>query len=93
MSALTVAGRYSSPSGPHEVVVVRDPNGRWQVVDRGATDVILVETLTGYDDRLDQAVAVGRDYAEQQQAFRDGRREEDPLPRQRSIGSSTTDAA
>ena len=92
MSPLTVGGRYSSPSGPHEVVVVRDPNGRWHVVDRGATDVTLVETLTGYDDRLDQAIAVAHDYAEQQQAFHDGRREENPLPRQRSIGR-TRDAA
>ena len=91
MSALTVGGRYCTRCGPHEVVVVRDPHGRWQVVDREAADVTLVETLTGYDDRLDQAIALARDYAEQQQAFHDRRREEDPLPCTRSIG--TLDAA
>jgi len=81
MPALTVGGRYISPSGAHEVVVVRDRNGRWQVVDRGATDLTLVETLTGHDDRFDQAIAVADDYAAQQQAFHDGSREDDPQPR------------
>ena len=47
-----------------------------------------METLTGYDDRLDQAIALARDYAEQQQDFHDGRREEDPLPRRRRVGST-----
>jgi hypothetical protein len=81
MPALTVGGRYTSPSGAHEVVVVRDGDGRWQVVDRAATDLTLVETLTGHDDRFEQAIAVADDYAAQQQAFHDGRREDDPLPR------------
>jgi hypothetical protein len=81
MPALTIGGRYTSPSGVHEVVVLRDGDGRWQVVDRGATDLTLVETLTGHDDRFDQAIAVADDYAAQQQAFHEGRREDDPLPR------------
>lgn len=62
------------------VLVVRDPAGRWQVLDRDAVHVTLVETLTGHDDRLDQAIALARDYADQQQAYHDGRRESDPLP-------------
>jgi hypothetical protein len=88
MPALTVGGRYISRSGAHEVVVVRDRDGRWQVIDRSTADLTLVETLTGHDDRLDQAIAVARDYAAQQQAFQDGRREDDPLPRPRTIGSA-----
>jgi hypothetical protein len=81
MSAPTAAGHYSAASGKHVVLVVRDPAGRWQVLDRAAARVTLVETLTGHDDRLDQAIALARDYAEQQQAYADGRRTDDPLPR------------
>jgi hypothetical protein len=80
MAAHAAAGLYSAPSGDHMVLVVRDPDGRWQVLDRDAAQVTLVETLTGHDDRLDQAMALARDYADQQQAFHDGRRESDPLP-------------
>jgi hypothetical protein len=63
------------------VLVRRDAAGRWQVLDCAVLDTIVVETLTGHDDRLDQALALARDYAAEQQAFRDGTRESDPLPR------------
>ena len=39
----------------HEVLVTRDPAGRWQVIDAAGSQVTLVETLTGHDDRLHQA--------------------------------------
>ena len=59
MPALTIDGRYSSPSGPHDVLVAaRDANGPMEGRDRGTTKVTLAGDLTGYDDRLDQAVAV-----------------------------------
>ena len=77
MPTRRVGGRYSSPDGAHDVVAVRDRDGRWHVIDRGPTDATLVETLTGHDDRLNQAIAVARDYAEQQQAFHNGWREVD----------------
>lgn len=80
MSTSTVSARYSSALGLHDVVVTRDQAGRWQVLDVLGSTVALVETLTGHDDRLDQAEALARDYAAQQQAHHDGWRA-DPLPR------------
>ena len=81
MPAARVAGRYRAAWRLHEVLVCRDPAGRWQILDTGGPATVVVETLTGHDDRLDQALAVARDDAAEQQAFRDGTRESDPLPR------------
>ncbi len=89
MSAPRVGGRYRSRYQSHEVLVTRDSDGRWQVVDAAGSEFI-VETLTGHDDRLDQALALARDYAAEQQAYQDGRRESDPLPR-RSVNGVTLD--
>jgi hypothetical protein len=77
----TVCGRYAGPDGQREVAVARDATGRWLVADHGRDHALLVEILTGHDDRLDQAIAVARDYAAQKQAYHDGRREDDPRPR------------
>jgi hypothetical protein len=63
-----VVGSYRTPGGRHEVLVVRDPSGRWQIIDSDGERSVLVETLTGHDDRLDQATAVARDYARQRRA-------------------------
>ena len=65
----------------HEVRLRRDPAGRWQVIDAVGSQVTLVETLTGHDDRLHQAEALARDYADQQRAYQVGERENDPRPR------------
>ena len=51
------------------MLVTRDPAGRWQVIDAAGSQVTLVETLTGHDDRLHQAEALARDYADQQRAY------------------------
>ena len=76
------AARYRARDGTEHVVLTRrTPEGRWQVLDRAAGDTLLVETLTGHDDRLAQAEALARDYAAEQQAYHDGDRLEDPLPR------------
>jgi hypothetical protein len=88
MSAVRVGGRYRSPWEWHEVLVTRDPTGRWQVVDAAGAAIVVVETLTGHDDRLDQALALARDYAAEQQAYRDGRRESDPLPRPSTVNDA-----
>jgi hypothetical protein len=77
----TVCGRYTGPDGQREVAVARDAAGRWLVADHGRDDTLVVEILTGHDDRLDQAIAVARDYVGQKQAYHDGRREDDPLLR------------
>ena len=75
------AARYRTRDGTEHVVLTsRTPEGRWQVLDRAAGHTLLVETLTGYDDRLAQAEALARDYAAEQQAYHDGDRLEDPLP-------------
>jgi hypothetical protein len=79
--AARVAARYVAAFEWHEVLVRRDAAGRWQVLDSGVPETVVVETLTGHDDRLDQALALARDYAAEQQAFRDGARESDPFPR------------
>ena len=88
MSAARIGGRYRSSWESHEVLVTRDPAGRWQVVDTVGSQIVLVETLTGHDDRLDQALALASDYAAEQQAYRDGRRESDPLPSASSMGKA-----
>jgi hypothetical protein len=75
-----VTARYrAADGGEHEVVVERTPEGRWRVLDVADTDVAIVETLTGHDDRHAQAEALARDYAAEQQAFHIGLRD-DPLP-------------
>ena len=88
MSGARVGGRYRSSFESHEVLVTRDPAGRWQVVDTAGSQVVVVETLTGHDDRLDQALALARDYAAEQQAYRDGGRESDPFPPASSFGKA-----
>jgi hypothetical protein len=78
----TVAAHYRAADGSkHEVVVARTPEGRWRVLDVVPTATRIVETLTGYDDRRAQAEALAREYASEQQAFHDGRRASDALPR------------
>ena len=72
--------RYMTAGSWHEILVARDRAGRWQVLDRTGSRVTLVETLTGHDDRLRQAQALARDYADQQRAYHVGEREADPLP-------------
>jgi hypothetical protein len=76
-----VSARYKAAGRWHEILVARDPAGRWQVMDTVGSDVTLVETLTGHDDRLGQAQALARDYADQQRAYHAGERETHPLPR------------
>ena len=76
-----ISARYRARDGTeHRVLARRTPEGRWQVLDRAAGGMLLVETLTGHDDRLAQAEALARDYAAEQQAYHDGERLEDPLP-------------
>jgi hypothetical protein len=75
------SARYKAAGRWHEILVARDPAGRWQVMDTAGSHVTLVETLTGHDDRLGQAQALARDYAEQQTAYYNGEREAAPLPR------------
>jgi hypothetical protein len=82
------AAGYTAPSGRHEVLVIRDPAGRWQILDAAGSQLVVVETLTGHDDRLDQALALACDYAAEQQAYHDGRRESDPFPSAFSIGEA-----
>jgi hypothetical protein len=76
-----LSAAYRGAGTWHEVQVTRDPNGRWQVIDSVGSQATLVETLTGHDDRLLQAQALARDYADQQRAYRAGERESNPLPR------------
>jgi hypothetical protein len=80
LSTPQVNARYKAAGSWHEIVVARDHAGRWQVLDTTGSRVTLVETLTGHDDRLRQAQALARDYAEQQRAYHVGEREADPLP-------------
>ena len=76
--------RYRARDGTeHFVTAGRTPEGRWCVVDTVADGAIVVETLTGHDDRQAQARALALDYAAEQQAFQLGVREHDPLPKPR----------
>jgi hypothetical protein len=78
---------YAACDGWHDVLACRDEAGRWQVLDAAGSRLALVETLTGHDDRLDQAQALACDYASQQVAYRDGLRPLDPLPRPQIIAA------
>ena len=53
------------------------------MLDTAADRRIVVETLTGHDDRQAQAQALALDYAAEQQAFQLGLRDHHPLPRRR----------
>ena len=76
--------RYRARDGTdHLVTAGRTPEGRWRVLDTANDTVMVVETLTGHDDRQAQARAVALDYAAEQQAFQLGVREHDPLPKRR----------
>jgi hypothetical protein len=93
MAAPRKAARYSGSGGRHDVLVSRDPGGRWQILDAAGADLVEVDTLTGHDDRLDQALALACDYAAEKQAYADGRRDTDPWPaasRSASAGGSST---
>ncbi len=72
---------YAAHDGWHAVYIALDEGGRWQVFDASTTHLVLVETLTGHDDRIDQAEAVAVDYGAEQTAYHAGRRETAPLPR------------
>jgi hypothetical protein len=77
--------RYRARDGTdHLVSVDRTAEGRWRVLDTSADRVIVVETLTGHDDRQAQARAVALDYAAEQQAFELGLRDHRPLPRRQA---------
>jgi hypothetical protein len=81
-----VCAGYAAPDGWHAVYICLDDGGRWQVFDASATPrLMLVETLTGHDDRFDQAEALAVDYASEQTAYLAGRRETAPLPRPQVI--------
>jgi hypothetical protein len=81
----TVTPSYRARDGTeHHVIVGRTPEGRWRVLDTAADTAIVVETLTGHDDRQAQAQALALDYAAEQQAFELGLREHDPLPKRRT---------
>jgi hypothetical protein len=67
----------------HLVSIDRTPAGRWRVLDTVADTAVVVETLTGHDDRQAQAGAVALDYAAEAQAFQLGLRDHHPLPRRR----------
>jgi hypothetical protein len=75
------AASYRARAGTeHRVLVQRTPERRWQVLDAVDDHAIVVDTLTGHDDRLAQAEALARDYAAEQRAYHDGHRPHHPLP-------------
>ena len=81
----TVTARYRARDGTdHRVTIGRTPEGRWRVLDTTGEQTIVVETLTGHDDREAQARALALDYAAEQQAFQLGVRVPDPLPKPES---------
>ena len=77
-----VTARYRARDGSeHLVSVRRTREGRWRISDITDRETIIVEELTGSDDRLAQAEALARDYASEQAAYHRGLRAENPLPR------------
>jgi hypothetical protein len=83
-----VSAGYAAPDGWHAVYIALDEGGRWRVFDASAAQLVLVETLTGHDDRIDQAQALAVDYARERAAYHAGGRKSDPLPRPQIITSN-----
>jgi hypothetical protein len=78
----SVTARYRARDGSeHLVSVRRTREGRWRISDIADGETIIVEELTGSDDRLAQAEALAHDYASEQAAYHRGLRAENPLPR------------
>jgi len=82
-----VCASYHAPGGWHTVYIALDEVGRWQVFDASPAGFVLIETLVGHDDHIDQAQALAVDYAGEQAAFHAGERESDPLPRARVVAA------
>jgi hypothetical protein len=82
-----VCAGYQALGGWHPVYIALDEAGRWQVFDSSSAGLLLVETLCGHDDRIDQAQALALDYAGEQAAFHAGERESDPLPRAQVVSA------
>ncbi len=81
MTNPVTAARYDARDGTeHRVLVGRSPQGGWCVLDRTPDGVTIVDTLSS-DERSEQVAALARDYATEQQAFHDGERLDEPLPR------------
>jgi hypothetical protein len=58
--------RYRDAAGGwHDVVVRRNAEGAWEILDTGGERTRVVDTLRGYDDAAPQATAVACDYAAQ----------------------------
>jgi hypothetical protein len=74
------ASYHAADGGEHIVAVERTPEGRWRVLDIADGSTVVVDTLTGHDDRLAQAETLARDHAEQHD-HHSGRRTDDPLPK------------
>ena len=95
MSDPVTAARDRARDGTeHRVLVERDPERDWRVLDAVGDDAIVVDTLASQDDRLDQAAALVRDSAAaEQQAHHDGQRLDDPLPKPRPDASEEPSCA
>ena len=76
---MQVCAGYQAPDEWHMVYIALDEVGRWQVFDTSPERIVLIETLTGHDDRIDQARALALDYAGEKAAFHAGERDSDPL--------------
>jgi len=76
-----LAGRYHARGVEHDIYVVRLTSLRWQVLDVTPTHVRIVDSLEGYDDRLEQARALASDYVRHKQTHHQSHRDDDPLPR------------
>ena len=64
--------RYTSSGALHVIIAARDPDGRWMILDTSESGVTVVDVLRGHDDRFEQARAVAREYASQQEAHYSG---------------------
>ena len=62
-----VRARYHDANGvEHEVVARKARDGAWQVLDVGARESTLVESLTAVDEGRPQAEAIAEEYAREQ---------------------------
>lgn len=82
--ALVVA--YTARSGRRRKAVLGvDSTGEWALYDVPAAGRVrtgkVVQALPDQSDGVRQAIALQADYADTQAAYRDGRREYDPLPK------------
>jgi hypothetical protein len=79
---------YVEPDGTRHRVTLRRVRRAWWLLDITDETTVIVDTV-GYPDTIEAAWALAEDYSIQQQAWRLGLRDDDPLPQPLALGDAS----